>query len=125
MKYTPKALELIKRFAAGVSCPKWSEATIEKTMFHPYCEDIARKTNKEEIDEDVVKFYCLKVHNPVTMRIGIIGKESIEVIKNCMVRSQKTTTGWVCVHGDKELMPISSEEAESLERENKKLIKGP
>ncbi|MFZ5559441.1 MAG: hypothetical protein ACOZAL_01450 [Patescibacteria group bacterium] len=122
MKFTPKALELMRIFSSGVSCPSWDENTVEKTMFYPHCEGIARKTNKEEIDEEVVKEYFLKVHNQVTGRVGIVAGESIESIKNCMVCPKKIETGWVCVHGNKEVMAISQEEAEILEKENKKIL---
>jgi len=123
MKWTEKALELIKRFASGVVCPEWSEETIEKTMFYPHCADFARKTGKEEIDEEVVRNYILNSHNSTTVRIGIIGKESSEAIENCMVRPQKTNDGWICIHGTATVMSISREEAEFLEKRNKELLK--
>lgn len=123
MSWTKGGLKLIKTFSSGVSCPKWNENTIEKTMFHPQCEEIARKTGKQEIDEDVVREYILMVHNPVTVRIGIIGKESIEAIENCMVRPEKKGDEWVCVHGTAVVMIISKDEAEFLEMSNKKLLK--
>jgi len=124
MKWTKDALELIKKFAAGVSCPEWNEDTIENTMFHSYCADIARKAGKEEIDIEAVRRYILKGHNPVTCHLGIIAKESVESIENCMVRPKKVENGWVCVHGEEEVTIISGDEAEFLEMENKKLLKG-
>jgi hypothetical protein len=123
MRWTKEAIKLMKKFASGVDCPEWDEETIDKTMFHPYCEEIAEKVNRSEIDAEVVKFYIFKVHNQMTARIGKIGKEGIEAIKNCMVRPQKTETGWICIHGTAKVMLISQDEAENLERDNQKLLK--
>lgn len=123
MRWTKEAIELMKKFASGVSCPEWDEETIDKTMFHRYCEEIAGKVNKKEIDEEVARFYILGRHNPITVHLGRIQKEDMEAIKNCMVRPKKTDTGWICVHGTVKVMPISQNEAENLERENQKLLK--
>lgn len=123
MKWTKDAIKLIKRFSEGVDCPNWREESIETTMFHPYCKDIAGKVGKKEIDIDSVRGYILKIHNLITVQVGKIGKESAEAIENCMVRPKEKENGWVCVHGTAEVMSISRDEAENLEQGNQKLLK--
>jgi len=123
MKFTEKALELMKKFSAGVSCPEWDESTVEERTFYPHCVNIAHKTGKQEIDEEIVKEYVLMVHNRLTHQVGIMAGESIESIENCMVRPKKIGDGWVCVHGREVVMTISKDEAEFLEQDNKKILK--
>lgn len=123
MKFTKKALELMKIFSSGVSCPHWDEGTVDKTMFYPHCEGIAQRMKKEEIDEKVVREYLLKVHNKFTCQVGIMAGEGIESIEDCMVRPKKVNDSWVCIHGSKEIMSISQDEAEFLQEGNKKLLK--
>lgn len=123
MKFTKKTLELMKKFSSGVSCPYWDEDTVDKTMFYPQCKIIAQRMGKEEIDEEVAREFLLKVHNKFTCRIGIMAKEGIKSIKNCMVRPKKVGDNWICVHGKNEVMSISQNEAEFLERESEILLK--
>jgi hypothetical protein len=123
MKFTEKALELMRKFSAGVSCPKWDESNVEERTFYTYCADIARKTGKNEIDEEVAKEYILMVHNRLTHRVGMMAHDTIESIENCMARPRKIGDEWVCVHGKEVVMTISKDEAEFLEQDNKKILK--
>ena len=123
MKWTKEAIELMKKFSSGVVCPEWNEDTVGKTMFHPCCEEISQKLGKPEIDSETARYYILMVHNSFTVHVGRLKNESREEIENCMTRPQKKETGWICVHGNAEIMPISQDEAENLERGNQKLLK--
>jgi hypothetical protein len=123
MKFNDKALKLIKRFAAGVSCPEWSEDTIKSAMFYSYCKDIAERKGKKEIDEEVVKEYILKEHNPITVKNGRDLNAPIDGIRNCMVRPDKKGGELICVHGKAMVCSITKKEAEFLEKKNQELLR--
>lgn len=123
MKWKREAIEIIKIFASGVSCPAWDENTIEQTMFHPCCDDIAEKIGKTEIDEEVVKIYILKEHNSITVKIGRKRNSALDKILNCMVLPKKIDGDWVCVHGNAQVFPITHEEAKSLSKEVEELTR--
>lgn len=125
MNWTKEAIEMMKKFASRVDCP-WdkSEDTIEQTMFHCHCKEIAEKMGKTEIDEKVARVYILKKHNPITVETGRKLKESDNDIINCMVLPKKVVSNWICVHGGADLFPISKKEARVLEKEIQRLLEG-
>jgi len=127
MKYTPEAIELLKIFSSGVKdCPKWDEEHLEERMFYMPCVDIAKRKNKDKIDEDVVREYVLMAHNPITVKNGCRLNADIQEIKNCMglPAPGAIENKWFCIHGTANVFEITKEEAELLKKRNKKLLEG-
>jgi len=113
--YTEKALELVKKFVQGAPC-KVNLENIEKTMFHPHLEAIARESGLQEITVDVVKKYWFKIHNRIVAKRFKLGQLNLQQAKNCMVRSEKKGSNMVCIHGGVEVGSITKEEADHLEQ---------
>lgn len=82
MIITKTASELTKRYAAGASCEIHFE-NIEKTMFWPHYENLAKETN--EINRDVVRKYWFKVHNRIVLELLLKRKYTLEKAKSCLV----------------------------------------
>lgn len=129
MNWTKQAIEVIKKFASGVDCP-WNrnEDTIKQTMFHSHCKEIAKKMRKIEIDEEVAKEYILKHHNSIVANncreLSIPDSKKIDKVIDCMVIPKKFGDNWICIHGNAELFSITQKEAEFLEKEIQRLLKG-
>jgi len=124
MNWKKEAIEIMKKFASGVNCPKWDKNTIKQTMFHISCEKIAKEKGKKEIDQKVVKAYILEKHNIITVISGKINGSNFDKILNCMVVPKKTHKGWACSHGEAQnIFPITEQEAKDLGTSIEKLIR--
>ena len=124
MNWKKEAIEIRRKFASGVNCPKWDENTIKQTMLHIGCEKIAKEKGKKEIDQEVVKAYILERHNIIIVISGKINGSNLDKILNCMVVPKKTDKGWACSHGKAQgIFPITEQEAKDLEASIKKLTR--
>lgn len=83
---TKAALGLTKRYAAGASC-KVNFENIEKTMFYPHYEKIAREQGFSEIRREIVKKYWFKIHNRIVIELFLKGKYNLRQADNCLVHS--------------------------------------
>jgi len=124
MNYTDEAIDLLKKFSSGVSCPEWDKIPIQSRMFHPKCEKIAEEMGKREIDRGVARKYILEKHNPITVRSGRLKNSPVKDIKNCMVVPKRKWFKFVAIHGTAEVCSITKEEAKFLKKEIEKLLKG-
>ena len=120
MEITKKALKLTKKFADGALC-KIDFGHIEVTMFWPFYEAIAKKKNKKEINEEVVREYWFEIHNDLVFKRFQRNELTIKQAKNCMVRSSKKENRLVCVHGGIVVCTIDKEEAKILKKRIHKL----
>ena len=120
MKITKKALKLTKKFAAGALC-KIDFNHIEATLFWPFYEAIAKKKNKKEIDEEVVKKYWFEIHNDIVFKRFQKGDLTTEQARNCMVRPGKKGGKLICVHGGIIVCAINEKEAKILKKRVYKL----
>jgi len=115
MKITKNALALTKKFAAGAACPV-NFQTIEKTMFWPYYEQIARDWGLIKINEKVVKRYWFVYHNTIVLNRFQFGHLARDEARKCMVRPGKVRQLRMCFHGEVAVCPITSEEEETIIR---------
>ena len=120
MKITKKALKLTKKFAAGALC-KIDFNHIETTLFWPFYEAIAKKKNKKEIDEEVVRKYWFEIHNDVVFKRFQKRYLTAKQARNCMVRSERQKNKLVCIHGGITVCNINKKEAEILKKRVYKL----
>jgi hypothetical protein len=121
--YTEKALELVRKFAKGAPC-EIDFNKIEATMFHSHLEAIAKNSGLKEITEEVVKKYWFEIHNDLVVKRFKFGHLNLNQAKNCMVRPEKRENRIVCIHGGIEIIPITEQEAEFLEENFQKALKG-
>lgn len=120
MKITNKALELTKRFAAGALC-RVDFKNIEKTMFWPHYEALAREMKLDRITEKVVKKYWFEIHNKIVYILFQKGNYTEKKAKNCMVRPNKKREKLFCFHGGISVCPITKKEAELIRERTPKL----
>lgn len=120
MKITKKALELTRMFAAGAPCVINFDY-IKVTMFWPFYELIAKKQNKKEIDEEVVKEYWFKIHNYLVVERFRRKELTAKQAENCMVRPDRQKNKLVCIHGGITVCSINKKEVKILEERVYKL----
>ncbi|MBU4284689.1 hypothetical protein KKF60_02645 [Patescibacteria group bacterium] len=122
MKISKKALNLLKKFAAGAPC-EVDFSNIQGTMFWFWLNEIAKKQGLFEISTETVKRYWFAVHNNLVKQrydigLGFIKKEEAE---NCMVSVENYQGEQYCFHGGKPVCPITSAEAKTIKDKTPKL----